>query len=149
MTNSLIAILGRPQIAVKTSTTVRRDETGYEDDPHLFAELLPNSYYAFQMTMMFDPEGSTPDIDVTFTCPVGSTINWRTTSGTIGGGFIFASGQEYAMNTSQLDYIVNFHGFVYTAGTGGLLQFRWQPAFATAQDVVVQKGSSLRVQKAV
>ena len=118
--------------------------------------LLANATYVFRAYIIYTSVSTTPDFNMTFTGPAGSTINWTplgvSTTATADDGTVRLSNRVGAQTRgigtiAAVDMAALPQGIIIVGGTPGTLQFQWSQGTATAENTTVRANSWLYVER--
>lgn len=122
------------------------------NDDTLFFPVLANQVWIFEIRIRYD-SATTPDINFSFSIPVGATISWNTlpqtgtTTGAtlsddVGVGNMASAGG--GVGTIEIAMI---KGIIIVAGTGGNVQLKWAQNSNNSNTTTVRSNSYLLAYK--
>jgi hypothetical protein len=149
-----------PQAIYKLDSEARNNTESLSNDSELFVDLPPNGMFAVELIMSWDAASTSPGIDVAWTktgdveevsyrhpIAIGpnSTSNYNAET-TSFAATNFATERNYG--TCATGFGVAREKFLVRTGSqGGRIQLQWAQHSATAEDVTLQPGSCILVDK--
>ena len=141
-----------PLTAVKTADEAPASDATLNNDADLLVAVEANSRYAFELYAVVESASATPDINVAFTGPAGSTLRYSVISvdeGSTLAGIHADAGATTLFTALAAASARGFHirGTIVVAGTAGNLQFQWSQATSNATATILREGASLIAHK--
>ena len=152
-TNSGVRWSSAPRRVVKTADTTRNNTATVADDPHLAGlTLSPGGVYRLSSRLIYNAT-TTADINVKWSVPSGTTMDWSTDSPvpttTTPNGSIQATSQTVGSTATiggtGVSTVGHPEGIITVGSTPGTLTMQWAQGTAEASNATLSAGSWVEI----